>query len=99
MSSPVPDDSLDLSNEGMVDLSAVTTLVLDEADQMFDQGFLPDIRRIIKLLPVKRQNLVFSATMPKEIQNLVNHLLSNPCEVKIDHTKSSNQYITPVFTG
>ena len=83
-----PGRLLDLANDKLIDLSAVTTLVLDEADQMFDKGFLPDIKRIIKLLPATRQNLIFSATMPKEVQSLVDGLLTNPVEVKIDHTKA-----------
>jgi superfamily II DNA/RNA helicase len=82
-----PGRLLDLANDGAIDLSKVDTLVLDEADQMLDQGFLPDIKRIIKLLPSRRQNLVFSATMPQEVRSLVNKILVNPVEVHADHTK------------
>ncbi|MCK5341066.1 MAG: DEAD/DEAH box helicase, partial [Desulfobulbaceae bacterium] len=63
-----PGRLLDLLNEKAFNLRAVEVLVLDEADHMFDKGFLPDIRRIIRQLPTKRQSLVFSATMPKEIR-------------------------------
>jgi len=83
-----PGRLLDLVNARAVNLSAVEMLVLDEADHMFDQGFLPDIRRIIGNLPRQRQNLVFSATMPKEIRSLVEDILTNPVTVQIDHEKS-----------
>ena len=82
-----PGRLLDLANEGAVRLSKVAVLVLDEADQMFDQGFLPDIKRIISKLPAVRQNLVFSATMPKEVRLLLEGLLVDPVRIEIDHTK------------
>jgi len=82
-----PGRLLDLANDGALKLSGIEILVLDEADQMLDQGFLPDIRRIIKKLPVKRQNLVFSATMPHEVRSLIDGLLVNPVEVTVDHTE------------
>ena len=82
-----PGRLLDLANDGAIKLSGIEILVLDEADQMLDQGFLPDIKRIIKKLPVKRQNLVFSATMPHEVRSLIDGLLVKPIEVKVDHTK------------
>ena len=69
-----PGRLLDLLNDKAFNLRAVETLVLDEADHMFDKGFLPDIRRIIKQLPRKRQSLVFSATMPKEIRHLAEEI-------------------------
>lgn len=80
-----PGRLIDLLNERAITLKAVETLVLDEADHMFDKGFLPDIRRIIRQLPRNRQNLVFSATMPKEVRGLVEDILNNPATVQIDH--------------
>lgn len=82
-----PGRLLDLLNDRSFSLKAVETLILDEADHMFDKGFLPDIRRIIKLLPTKRQSLVFSATMPKEIRHLAENILINPVTVQINHTQ------------
>ena len=78
-----PGRLLDLMGQRQVDLSAVNTLVLDEADQMFDMGFLPSIRRILAALPAKRQNLLFSATMPAEIRSLAMGLLRQPVTVEI----------------
>ncbi len=78
-----PGRLLDLAGEGQIDLSNVEHLVLDEADRMFDMGFLPDVRRIIKLLPNKRQNLLFSATMPKDIRHLADNILVDPATVQI----------------
>lgn len=82
-----PGRLLDILNDRAFSLKAVEALVLDEADHMFDKGFLPDIRRIIKQLPKKRQSLVFSATMPKEIRHLAENILINPVTVQINHTK------------
>jgi len=82
-----PGRLLDLANDGAINLSRVDTLVLDEADQMLDQGFLPDIKRILELLPLRRQNLVFSATMPQEVRYLVDKILVNPVEVTADHSR------------
>jgi superfamily II DNA/RNA helicase len=81
-----PGRLLDLHNEKQINLSAVEMLVLDEADHMFDKGFLPDIKRIIRTLPQKRQSLVFSATMPKEIRRLTENILRNPATVQVNHT-------------
>lgn len=82
-----PGRLLDLANDGIIDLSEIDTLVLDEADQMLDRGFLPDIKRIIQMLPKNRQNLVFSATMPREVRSLVDKILVDPVEVTANHTK------------
>jgi len=78
-----PGRVLDLLQQGMLHLDAVETLVLDEADHMFDMGFLPDIRRILAKLPRERQNLLFSATMPKEIRHLADDLLDKPKIVEL----------------
>ena len=79
-----PGRLLDLMNQGHGDFSHVEVLVLDEADRMCDMGFLPDIRRIIKQLPDERQTLFFSATMPSDIRELANSILTDPVTVQID---------------
>ncbi len=79
-----PGRLLDHIKQKTIDLSNLEVLILDEADRMFDMGFLPDIRRIIKSLPAKRQTLLFSATMPQEIRHLANEVLTNPEMVQVD---------------
>ncbi len=81
-----PGRLLDLMNQNVLTLKGIEVLVLDEADQMLDMGFLPDIKRIIRYLPETRQSLVFSATMPTPIQQLVKTILKEPAKVQIDHT-------------
>ncbi len=78
-----PGRLLDLMGQRVVDLSGVEVLVLDEADRMMDMGFLPDIKRIIKQVPGKRQTLFFSATMPEEIRDLADGLLHDPVTVAV----------------
>jgi ATP-dependent RNA helicase RhlE len=78
-----PGRLLDLHSQRKIDLGHIEILVLDEADQMFDMGFLPDIRRIIAAVPRKRQTLLFSATMPKQIRSLATEMLYNPVTVEI----------------
>jgi ATP-dependent RNA helicase RhlE len=80
-----PGRLLDHINQGTIDLSRLELLVLDEADQMFDMGFLPDIRRILAKLPRQRQTLLFSATMPAEIRGLAREILSDPVTVQVDN--------------
>jgi ATP-dependent RNA helicase RhlE len=77
-----PGRLLDLMNQGHVDLKHVEVLILDEADQMLDMGFIPDLRRIIARVPAKRQTLMFSATMPEPIRKLANEWLVNPVSVQ-----------------
>jgi len=84
--SACPGRLLDHIHRGTVDLSRVEVLVLDEADHMFDMGFLPDVRKIVQHLPAQRQTLLFSATMPEDIRSLANDLLINPVNIKIGHT-------------
>lgn len=78
-----PGRLLDLATNNHVDLSAVSYFVLDEADQLLDMGFIRDIKRIVKQLPKQRQSLLFSATMPKEVENLANHILDRPVRIKV----------------
>ena len=78
-----PGRLLDIAADGDIDLSRVEVLVLDEADRMMDMGFLPDIRRILKLLPPRRQNLFFAATMPEDIRKLAGRILQDPVTVQI----------------
>lgn len=83
-----PGRLLDHIKRRTVNLSRTEVLVLDEADQMFDMGFLPDIRRIISNLPQsKRQNLLFSATMPSQLRHLANDILKQPVTIQIGHEK------------
>lgn len=79
-----PGRLLDHLNNHDLNLNKVETLVLDEADQMFDMGFFPDIRRILKHLPRQRQTLLFSATMPADIRKLADETLTDPVEVRIN---------------
>ncbi|MHB8883280.1 MAG: DEAD/DEAH box helicase [Thermodesulfovibrionales bacterium] len=81
-----PGRLLDHLNQKTVDLSRLEVLVLDEADHMFDMGFLPDIKKIIRQLPAKRQTLLFSATMPDDIKKLAREVLRNPVTVQVDQS-------------
>jgi ATP-dependent RNA helicase RhlE len=81
-----PGRLLDLVRQRAIFLDAIETLVLDEADHMFDMGFLPDIRRILSALPQERQNLLFSATMPREIRHLADEVLYRPHVVELAGT-------------
>jgi ATP-dependent RNA helicase RhlE len=85
-----PGRLLDHLNQKTIDLSHVEVLVLDEADRMFDMGFLPDIRRIIKQVPAKRQTLLFSATMPDDIRKLVRDVQHDPVAVQVGHSAPAN---------
>lgn len=84
-----PGRLLDLIRQGYVNLSSITHFVLDEADRMLDMGFIADIRRLLPMLPVKRQTLFFSATMPKDIVNLSKSILSNPTRVEVTPVSSA----------
>jgi ATP-dependent RNA helicase RhlE len=86
-----PGRLLDHIERGNADLSKVEVLVLDEADHMFDMGFLPAIRRILKQVPASAQKLLFSATMPEEVRHLAMEVLRNPVTVEVSRT-------TPVET-
>lgn len=84
-----PGRLLDLINQGFVKLNQLEFFVLDEADRMLDMGFVHDVKRVIKLLPVKRQSLFFSATMPPAIMILANTILTNPAKVEVTPVSST----------
>jgi len=84
-----PGRLLDLMDQRIVSLSSVSIVVLDEADHMLDMGFIHDIRSIIDTLPTKRQSLLFSATMPQEIQRLANDMLHDAKRIAVDPVSSS----------
>ena len=78
-----PGRLLDLMNQGVVRLDRVEIFVLDEADRMLDMGFIHDVRKVIKALPTKRQTLLFSATMPQDIEDLAQTMLIKPARVEV----------------
>ena len=78
-----PGRLLDLCNQGVCQLDKVSIFVLDEADRMLDMGFIPDIRRVIKLIPRKKQTLLFSATFSPEIRSLTKEFLYQPLTIQI----------------
>ena len=79
----------DLEGQGLLDLSNIEIFVLDEADRMLDMGFVHDVKKVIAKLPRQRQNLMFSATMPKEIEQLAAGILHDPAFVKVDPVSST----------
>ena len=89
-----PGRLIDLQNQGLITLSKVEILVLDEADRMLDMGFLRDIERILKILPSKRQNLMFSATFSKDIKKLAMGILHNPVHVEATPENTTVEAIT-----
>ena len=91
-----PGRLLDHAGQRTVDLSQVEILVLDEADRMLDMGFIHDIKRVIKLLPHKRQNLLFSATYSEEVKSLAGRLLNDPELVEVARRNSTLETITQV---
>lgn len=94
-----PGRLLDLANQRQIRLDGVEVLVLDEADHMFDMGFLPDVRRILKLLPARRQNLLFSATMAREIRKLADDILQKPAVIELANAKPAetiDHYLVPL---
>ncbi|GAA3202210.1 DEAD/DEAH box helicase [Nonomuraea roseoviolacea subsp. carminata] len=86
-----PGRLLDLVKQKHLDLSQITSLVLDEADRMLDLGFLPDIERIFKLIPEQRQTMLFSATMPGEIVGLSRKYLNRPTHVRAEHDSGEGE--------
>lgn len=89
-----PGRLLDLINQGALKLSGLEVFVLDEADRMLDMGFIHDIKKIIKLLPDKRHNLFFSATMPPEIEKLAHSILNSPARVEVTPVSSTAELIS-----
>ncbi len=89
-----PGRLLDHLQQRTVDLSRVEILVLDEADRMLDMGFIRDIRRILSLLPTRRQNLLFSATFSNEIKVLADDLLNNPTHVEVARKNAESDLVT-----
>lgn len=92
-----PGRLLDLAGSGHLRLGAVTWLVMDEADQMLDRGFLRDIQRILSLLPRERQTLLFSATFSPEIQQLAQSMQRDPARISVDPGISSPAQITHAY--
>ncbi len=83
----------DLHNQGFIDVSRLEIFVLDEADRMLDMGFIHDVKKILTWLPRKKQTLFFSATMPKEISQLVDSLLHDPVKIAVDPVSSPVEVI------
>ncbi|MCL7938924.1 DEAD/DEAH box helicase [Halomonas sp. ATCH28] len=88
-----PGRLLDLQQQKHVDLSRVEILVLDEADRMLDMGFIHDIKKILRVLPEKRQNLLFSATFSNEIQALANKLLDDPAMIEVARRNTTAELV------
>jgi superfamily II DNA/RNA helicase len=94
-----PGRLLDLAGQKILDLSGVHALVLDEADRMLDLGFLPDVERILKLVPAERQTMLFSATMPTEVVTLARRHLNRPVHVRAEgsdepeHAPDTEQHV------
>ncbi|HEY0885106.1 MAG TPA: DEAD/DEAH box helicase, partial [Ramlibacter sp.] len=91
-----PGRLLDLQQQGHLDLSTVEILVLDEADRMLDMGFLPDVKKILALVPKDKQSLLFSATFSDDIRQLANGLLRDPQTIQVTPRNTTVQRITQV---
>ncbi len=88
-----PGRLIDLANQGFIKLQNLNFFVLDEADHMLDMGFIHDIKRILPMLPKRRQSLFFSATMPREIEKLANSILTDPRKVEVTPASSTVERI------
>ncbi|HZF94526.1 MAG TPA: DEAD/DEAH box helicase [Allosphingosinicella sp.] len=93
-----PGRLLDLCEQGHLDLRSVEILVLDEADQMLDLGFIHDLKKIVRMLPTKRQTLFFSATMPPAIKDLADRFLSNPAQVSVAPAATTSERVEQFVT-
>ena len=91
-----PGRLLDLMNQRALDLRGVEYLILDEADRMLDMGFIHDIKKILKVLPAKRQNLLFSATFSNEIKKLADSLLNSPTLIEVARTNATSSAIEQI---
>jgi ATP-dependent RNA helicase RhlE len=92
-----PGRLLDLCSQGCIDLSQVSYFVLDEADRMLDMGFIPDIRRIMKRLPHRRQNLLFSATFSTKIRQLAKDLTKSPVQIEVASRNSASDNVRQII--
>ncbi|WP_089790659.1 DEAD/DEAH box helicase [Chryseobacterium wanjuense] len=88
-----PGRLLDLVNQRHIDLSKIEILILDEADRMLDMGFINDVKKVLKLIPQKRQTLFFSATMPSDIRSFAYTMLNNPVEINVTPVSSTAKTI------
>lgn len=88
-----PGRLIDLMQQGYISLSEIKYFVLDEADRMFDMGFITDIKKIISKLPAKKQNMLFSATVPPEVKKLADNLLQNPVLVSVNPVSSPTELV------
>ena len=89
-----PGRLLDLMNQGYISLRDIEIFVLDEADRMLDMGFIHDVKKVIAKLPSQRQTLFFSATMPPEISNLANSILTDPLRVEVTPVSSTAEKVS-----
>ncbi|MBC7380851.1 MAG: DEAD/DEAH box helicase, partial [Burkholderiaceae bacterium] len=92
-----PGRLLDLQQQGMLDLSTVQILVLDEADRMLDMGFIHDVKKILALVPKNKQSLLFSATFSDEIRELAANLLKDPLSIQVTPRNTTVQRITQII--
>ncbi len=92
-----PGRLLDLVSQSVISLSQIEILVLDEADRMLDMGFIHDIKKILNLVPAKRQNLLFSATFSDEIKKLASGILVNPQTISVAKQNSANDLVTHII--
>lgn len=89
-----PGRLMDLIEQGFIKLTGLEVFILDEADRMLDMGFIHDIKKVLKLLPPKRHNLFFSATMPPDIERLANSILVNPVRIEVTPVSSTAELIS-----
>jgi len=89
-----PGRLLDLIRHNAVSVAYIKTLVLDEADRLLELGFADELAQVLALLPVQRQNILFSATFPEQVTQLSEHVLSNPVRIEVEHTPISKPNIT-----